>query len=52
MMSGAHIGVFSLIAARNLCARFCICFPTGSSNVLRIKEHVLAIRLDAIPDYS
>ena len=46
---GAHIGVFSLIAARNLDARGSVfVFEPDPSNVLRIKEHVSRNQLDAI----
>jgi len=46
---GAHIGVFSLIAARNLGAHgSVIVFEPDPSNVRRIKEHASRNQLDAI----
>jgi len=46
---GAHIGVFSLIAARNLGVQGSVfAFEPDPSNVRRIKEHVARNRLDAI----
>src|SRR6266576_3338234 len=46
---GAHIGVFSLIAARNLGVRGSVfVFDPDPSNVLRIKEHVSRNQLDTI----
>src|SRR6266436_5143321 len=46
---GAHIGVFSLIAARNLGSHGSVfVFEPDPSNVLRIKEHASRNQLDAI----
>ena len=46
---GAHIGVFSLIAARTLGVQGSVfAFEPDPSNVRRIKEHVARNRLDAI----
>lgn len=46
---GAHIGVFSLIAARNLGAHGSVfVFEPDPSNVRRIKEHASRNQLDAI----
>jgi FkbM family methyltransferase len=46
---GAHIGVFSLIAARNLGAYGAVfAFEPDPSNVRRIKEHASRNQLDAI----
>jgi len=46
---GAHIGVFSLIAARNLGVQGSVfAFEPDPSNVRRIKEHVARNQLDAI----
>src|SRR6267378_3487520 len=46
---GAHIGVFSLIAARNLGAHGSVfVFEPDPSNVRRIREHVSRNQLDAI----
>src|SRR6266480_2940262 len=46
---GAHIGVFSLIAARNLGAHGSVfVFEPDPSNVRRIKEHVSRNQLDSI----
>jgi FkbM family methyltransferase len=46
---GAHIGVFSLIAARNLGAQGSVfVFEPDPSNVRRIKEHASRNQLDAI----
>lgn len=46
---GAHIGLFSLIAARNLGAHGSVfVFEPDPSNSRRIKEHVSRNRLDAI----
>jgi len=46
---GAHIGVFSLIAARNLGSHGSVLvFEPDPSNVRRIKEHASRNHLDAI----
>src|SRR5882757_1150900 len=46
---GAHIGVFSLIAARNLGAQGSVfAFEPDPSNVRRIREHIARNQLDAI----
>src|SRR6267154_1925101 len=46
---GAHIGVFSLIAARNVGIQgSVIAFEPDPANVRRIKEHVSRNQLDAI----
>lgn len=46
---GAHLGVFSLIAARNLGVQGSVfAFEPDPSNVLRITEHIVRNRLDAI----
>jgi FkbM family methyltransferase len=46
---GAHIGVFSLIAARNLGVKGSVfAFEPDPANVRRIKEHVARNQLDAI----
>ena len=46
---GAHIGVFSLVAARNLGVQGSVfAFEPDPSNVRRIKEHVARNQLDAI----
>lgn len=46
---GAHIGVFSLIAARNLGTQGSVfAFEPDPSNVRRIREHIARNQLDAI----